>query len=891
MTECSSARTYRCALTLAALGAGFLVAGASAQVATSTEQSVKAFASSPRTTIATKAAAAGRVWRADLIDRAGVAPLSNEPGVRGACSGVDCPPRAQNAFRSELFPDAPIRVADDFSLQSTAAPTSVCFWGLYADNVPNVTESFTINILDDAGGFPGNVIFTQTVSTGAGLTRTATGAVILDTFDEFQYEVDLAGVPVLQAGECHWIEILHDGSNPAGWFWSVTTNADGRYHTITDLAAPYSNFNELQNPAGQNPAWCLDVARDFNSSCALATPDVVCQQGELDDSCQFSDMTTGGIFSDDAPFDGEGSFVAADDFQVPAGPAQTVTELCWGGFYAGAGTQPDLDFFLVEFYEDANGAPGEIIASLFEGGDFTVNRGWSGEFQGIFYYSATLPAGAVTLPGGECYWVSIRNAAVNSQWVWLTSLEGNGVAAVDTVSAAGVPAGWTVGDREDATDMFFCLGFDMVPFGGCAFNPTLPPNDQCFTATSPEFSVPVDGATLTGSTVGASASSAFDGVEPCGVVVLAPTPDIWFSVANTAAVARDITVSTNFAGTNFDTMLAVYCQGAGFGACGVEALCVDGNDDGPGSTIGQSAVTFTAAPSTTYLIRVLGFGGDQGSVEIGATSAPASGDAVGCEACEITQPAMATVETELCDDSGASESNFDCVLPLQTVSVPGAWFGSVWANGGTRDIDSFLFTLTEPTDVVITIRNQMPLWMTMWTDGDTCSPDAANVFGGFFLFATSCNGDNFFTVSLPAGTFQIQIAPGGTSLNGDDSFEGLPCSTFNTVQINLDVAAQGQCCLPSGDCIQVSEAICDVNDGVYGGDGTVCSGPTCDADVCPCEFDSVAGVDVFDLLAYLDLWFANAAGADIDGVAGVDVFDLLAFLDCWFPASAGNPCP
>src|SRR5690606_28312795 len=61
---------------------------------------------------------------------------------------------------------------------------------------------------------------------------------------------------------------------------------------------------------------------------------------------------------------------------------------------------------------------------------------------------------------------------------------------------------------------------------------------------------------------------------------------------------------------------------------------------------------------------------------------------------------------------------------------------------------------------------------------------------------------------------------------------------------------------------------------------------------CVCEADgNAAQVNVFDLLAYLDLWFAQAAGADIDGVAGVNVFDLLFFLDCWFPASAGAPCP
>jgi hypothetical protein len=59
---------------------------------------------------------------------------------------------------------------------------------------------------------------------------------------------------------------------------------------------------------------------------------------------------------------------------------------------------------------------------------------------------------------------------------------------------------------------------------------------------------------------------------------------------------------------------------------------------------------------------------------------------------------------------------------------------------------------------------------------------------------------------------------------------------------------------------------------------------------CLCELDGVGGVDVFDLLAYLDLWFDGAAAADLDAVPGVDVFDLLVFLDCWFDASAAGSC-
>ena len=39
-----------------------------------------------------------------------------------------------------------------------------------------------------------------------------------------------------------------------------------------------------------------------------------------------------------------------------------------------------------------------------------------------------------------------------------------------------------------------------------------------------------------------------------------------------------------------------------------------------------------------------------------------------------------------------------------------------------------------------------------------------------------------------------------------------------------------------------------------------------------------------DLLAYLSLWFPQNPGADIDGTSGIDVFDLLFYLDAWFNA-------
>ena len=51
---------------------------------------------------------------------------------------------------------------------------------------------------------------------------------------------------------------------------------------------------------------------------------------------------------------------------------------------------------------------------------------------------------------------------------------------------------------------------------------------------------------------------------------------------------------------------------------------------------------------------------------------------------------------------------------------------------------------------------------------------------------------------------------------------------------------------------------------------------------CPGDFNGVNGIDVFDLLDFLTVWFAADPAADLNGINGVDVFDLLDFLTAWF---------
>ncbi|HNI35948.1 MAG TPA: hypothetical protein PLV93_11135, partial [Microthrixaceae bacterium] len=58
--------------------------------------------------------------------------------------------------------------------------------------------------------------------------------------------------------------------------------------------------------------------------------------------------------------------------------------------------------------------------------------------------------------------------------------------------------------------------------------------------------------------------------------------------------------------------------------------------------------------------------------------------------------------------------------------------------------------------------------------------------------------------------------------------------------------------------------------------------------VCAADYDCAGGVNVADLFAFLDAWFAQFGGpagdpsADFDGDANVTVADLFGFLDVWF---------
>jgi hypothetical protein len=65
------------------------------------------------------------------------------------------------------------------------------------------------------------------------------------------------------------------------------------------------------------------------------------------------------------------------------------------------------------------------------------------------------------------------------------------------------------------------------------------------------------------------------------------------------------------------------------------------------------------------------------------------------------------------------------------------------------------------------------------------------------------------------------------------------------------------------------------------GTGTIESSPT-RMKFCPADFDCSRELEVADIFAFLNAWFAADPRTDFDGVSGLQVADIFAFLNAWF---------
>jgi hypothetical protein len=78
-------------------------------------------------------------------------------------------------------------------------------------------------------------------------------------------------------------------------------------------------------------------------------------------------------------------------------------------------------------------------------------------------------------------------------------------------------------------------------------------------------------------------------------------------------------------------------------------------------------------------------------------------------------------------------------------------------------------------------------------------------------------------------------------------------------------------------------AVASAFNGSFSGGGSNCVRVTFAAPVgCPADFNGVGGVELLDIFAFLQDWFAGDPAADFNAQGGVDLLDIFAFLTAWF---------
>jgi hypothetical protein len=204
--------------------------------------------------------------------------------------------------------------------------------------------------------------------------------------------------------------------------------------------------------------------------------------------------------------------------------------------------------------------------------------------------------------------------------------------------------------------------------------------------------------TLFGGTLGIANDNATSGAGTC-LTTVGTGGQQWYTF--TPSGDATVTITTDGAATDFDSKLHVY-----EGTCGA-LTCVTGDDDG--GTGATSLVTFDAIGGVTYLVRVGGFGGAEGTFELSAECAFASD---GC-----TNPAACNFSAAATNDDGSC--CLDNCLTLELFDN----FGDGW-NGHTfqlTDVTSGLVvasaTLTAGAEAVETFCLPDGCYLITWIDG------------------------------------------------------------------------------------------------------------------------------------------------------------------------------
>jgi len=821
----------------------------------------------------------------------------------------------QTADNAQAFNYTAFQVADNFNAASTGQVTSISWTAAYrngagtapspfVNGTPPATETFQLRFLNDAGGRPGTVIGAPITLTNP--IRINSGAP-LGALTVWDYTATFAGGPNVTAGTCYWVELrntstLGAGSNVSFWLAAAAPPGD----TFSYIAPPApSCTNGGYTPFDVNIGdltFCLNV--QFNPldglNCPLPTvPAPACNNPQGNGHGLTVSGT--GIFSmsqGSATVGTGGRFQCAEKFQIGPGGGGNLNSVCFWGFFIaqspGQRVEPcSKNFDVIIWNSDATtGLPSTVVGQRRANVDagVTSTRGQDAAFNDIF--TVEFAGNPIALSANTCYWLTIShlhtptNTALQGQFLWGTVPDNaadpllNNTFAIRTLTAAGVVGAWqnAANIGANANNMSFLLNLGPVVPTTCAL-PT-PPNDTCASAAP----LPLTGAVVTGFNANGSSEAlpgcAFD-------LVVGPT--VWYTFTGTG---NNVTLTTCNAGTNFDTILAVYCAPNG---CAGPFNCVGGNDDGAaacGVFATASTVTVPTVASQQYFVVVYGsqiFNDvgqttatfSSGSFALSATQGAASVAPPTCaslQRCVLDTEVFDFAEVDPCGTGTGIDTNNACLNATLYPALGQVAKGTLSTSGQARDIDLYrLPAAANGQTVSVSIRAESPVIVQILNEATGACGAAFTVVPNTTLFITFCldldlllfeaalpsAGNNYILLTMPnfdgnpcgvAPNSQndyrllVGLSPSGACCvdqftactvgtifacadsGGTNFFADTPC----VVGAGLDVCTitGGSCCLPDNTCQVVPSVNVPTNTDCAATGGTFTAGLACDPNPC-----------------------------------------------------------
>jgi hypothetical protein len=194
------------------------------------------------------------------------------------------------------------------------------------------------------------------------------------------------------------------------------------------------------------------------------------------------------------------------------------------------------------------------------------------------------------------------------------------------------------------------------------------------------------------------------------------------------------------------------------------------------------------------------------------------------------------------------------------------------------DSDWYEFTLSASDTVTLTGQSRFTPRFNIYSP--TCvgvNPLAQMTPLASFTKNPNCSGVNDISLTTPlaAGTYWLAVlSEGSGAVSRQCGTEGVEY----WFMLSGSVPCPGACCNGT-TCTSVAQVDCT---GSFKGVGAPCEAPGNPTTCCPVNYDGINGLQVADIFAFLNSWFAGETRADFDGLNGLQVADIFAFLNAWF---------